>query len=316
MNRLLGVKEHLLWLTAQTKPMNVVLCASLTNSLSVNQLTEALTWVQRCHPLLGVRIVIDEQEQPRFVSEGVPAIPLRVRERQGEEHWCQEVEAELLRPFPWSQGPLLRVVLLRSPDCSEIIVTFDHCIGDGLSGAYLLRDILHEISEPSRQRQFWPELPPLDELIPPVASRLSVNSIASDSDSQMLLESSSELSQNRASLEKELFDHWSIRLLHWCLSPSDTNALVARCRQEQTTVQGALCASFLLTLAAETSSPDKAVVKYLVPINIRRYTVPPISENFGVYQTTTRLEYQVINSPAILGASPRNQIPAQQCGYR
>ncbi len=137
MNRLLGPSEHLLWLLAQTKPINVVLCATITGPLTIKQLSKALASVQHRHPLLGVRIAIDNCQQARFVSEGVPSIPLRITERLSEEHWCHEAEEELLRPFSWSEGPLIRVVFLQSPDVSELIVTFDHCIGDGLLGVRL-----------------------------------------------------------------------------------------------------------------------------------------------------------------------------------
>ena len=87
MNRELGASEQLLWLLAQTKPINVVLCATITGSLSIKQLNVALAEVQHRHPLLGVKISSDRSQQPRFVSDNVRSIPLRVIERQGEEHW-------------------------------------------------------------------------------------------------------------------------------------------------------------------------------------------------------------------------------------
>jgi len=288
MNRLLGSLEHFLWLIDQTIPMNVVLCATIKGSLTVNQLKEALVWVQRKHPLLAVRIVIDEHQQPRFVSEGVSGIPVRSLTRQGENHWCQEVEAELFRPFPWSEGPLIRVILLHSPDISELIVTFDHCIGDGLSGAYLIRDILREVSDPGSDRQVLPELPSFEELIP-----LSYIARSSDSvDKIARLEV-----KNRDSIEKEILGDWQLRLLHWCLPSSETAALVSRCRQEQTSVHGAICASFLLSIADEVKSGNNAVLKCLSPLNIRNYLEPPIGENFGAYYTGGLISYQLSNSP-------------------
>ena len=77
MNRKLGASEQLLWLLAQTKPINVVLCATITGSLSIKQLNVALAEVQHRHSLLGVKISSD-RSQPRFVSENVRSIPLRV----------------------------------------------------------------------------------------------------------------------------------------------------------------------------------------------------------------------------------------------
>ncbi|PMB06768.1 hypothetical protein CEN49_14595 [Fischerella thermalis CCMEE 5273] len=95
MNRLLGASEQTLSLLAQTKPINVVLCATITGAITTKQLNAALAWVQQRHPLLKVKVVDKNSEHPRFVSEGVASIPLQVIERQGEGHWCLEVQEEL-----------------------------------------------------------------------------------------------------------------------------------------------------------------------------------------------------------------------------
>jgi hypothetical protein len=76
---------------------------------------------------------------------------------------------ELLQPLNWSEGPLMRVLLLRSPDVSHLLITFYHGIGDGLSGAYLIRDILQFIGEPDSPRELLPDLSPVDEIIPDLA---------------------------------------------------------------------------------------------------------------------------------------------------
>ncbi|MDP8963815.1 MAG: condensation domain-containing protein [Cyanobacteriota bacterium] len=284
MNRLLGPSEHLLWVLAQTKPINVVLCATITGTLTIKQLTAALAWVQHRHPLLAVRIAIDNYEQPRFVSEGVPSIPLRIIARQGEKHWCQEAEEELLRPFSWKEGPLIRVVLLQSPAVSELIITFDHCIGDGLSGTYLIRDILREVSEPGMKQQRLPEPPPCEELIPVSARGLSRDSVDEDFENHKTAKSHLEVVTNRPST-KEILGKEQIRLLHWCLSPEETTRLVLCSRQQQTSVHGALCASFLLSVAHEVRPADETVLKCMSPLNLRNHLVPPIGEDFGAYYT-------------------------------
>ena len=292
MNRLLGSSEHLLWLLAQTKPINVVLCATITGPLTIKQLTTALTWVQHRHPLLAVRIVIDNHDQPRFVSEGVPSIPLRIIARQGEEHWCQEVEEELLRPFSWSEGPLIRVVFLQSPDVSELIVTFDHCIGDGLSGAYLIRDILRQVSEPGIKQQRLPDPRSCEELIPLSARGLSRDSVDEDFENHKTAKSHLEVVTNRPSNQKILAKE-QIRLLHWCLSPEETARLLSCCREKQTTVHGALCASFLLSVADEVRSATETVLKCMSPVSLRNHLVQAIGEDFGAYYTRELTYHQI-----------------------
>ncbi|HCF29505.1 MAG TPA: hypothetical protein DEV81_20400 [Cyanobacteria bacterium UBA11049] len=280
MNRELGASEQLLWLLAQTKPINVVLCATITGALSIKQLNAALAEVQHRHPLLGVKISSD-RSQPRFVSENVRSIPLRVIERQGEEHWCQEVEAELLRPFSSSEDPLIRAVLLYSSDVSELIVTFDHCIGDGLSGAYLIRDILNLASQPNIMQRL-PEPRSCEELIPVSAGVLNTDAVDEDLQSFKTAKLNLAALQNRTS-DKEIQKQPG--LLHWSLSPEETDSLVSCCRKEQTSVHGALCASFLLSIAQEASLTDGVVLKCMSPLSLRNHLVPPIGEDFGAYYT-------------------------------
>ncbi len=115
MDRILGSMEHAFWLTDQIAPVHFALTARVVGEFRVDQLELALIEVQQQHPLLRVRVTLDESRQPRFV-EDTASIPLRVVERQGEQHWQREVEQELSQPFNWAKAPLLRVVLLRSAD--------------------------------------------------------------------------------------------------------------------------------------------------------------------------------------------------------
>ncbi|MCC5624188.1 hypothetical protein [Nostoc sp. CHAB 5715] len=80
----------------------------IKGSFTIALLTEALAWLQLRHSRLRVKIVTNNQNQPQFSLENVPPIPLRVIERQGEEHWCWEMVEELRHPLSWSEEPLLR----------------------------------------------------------------------------------------------------------------------------------------------------------------------------------------------------------------
>ncbi len=282
MNRLLTPSEHLMWLLGCDRPINVSLCARIRGELNVNQITEAIGWVQRRHPLLGARIVIDQHNQPRLVSEKVPPIPVQVIERLDEQHWCQEMCAELLRPFSWSEEPLARLVLLHSPDVSDLILTYHH-IGDGLSGAYLMRDIWCEITEPGSYREPLPEIPPIDQLLPSVTTGEEKDVI--DFDWKVEVDEDSKLEDEATQS--------NLHLLYWDFSPRETERLITRCRQEQTTVHGALCASFLLSLATEMGSSEETILKCLSPFSLRNYLKIPVGENFGEYVAGIRTSHSL-----------------------
>jgi NRPS condensation-like uncharacterized protein len=165
MQRPLGSGEHLFWLSDRVAPSHFCVTAKVVGKITIEKLQQALVWVQQRHPLLRVGIATDTNGKPWFVAESA-SIPLRIVERLGEEHWLQEVENELSNPFNWNQAPLVRVVLVRSHDISEIIVTCHHAIADGISSAYLLRDILEAMGTPNFEGKVLPEYPAFEDLIP------------------------------------------------------------------------------------------------------------------------------------------------------
>ena len=187
-------------------------------------------------------------------------------------HWCQEICAELLRPFEWSSGPLARCVLLHSPDVSDLLLTYHH-IGDGLSGAYLMRDLWCEITAPGSYRERLPEMPPIDQLLATVS--MGDEKYAVDFDWKFEVDGNSKL-------EKKVTQP-KLQLLYWDFSLRETERLVTRCRQEKTTVHRALCASFLLSLADLVGSSEETILKCLSPFNLRNYLSIPVGEIFGEY---------------------------------
>ncbi len=278
MTRFLTASEHLMWLSYKNSPENVTLSATIKGSFPIGLLTEALAWLQLRHSRLRVKIVTNNQKQPQFLLENVPPIPLRVIERQGEEHWCQEMVEELLHPLSWSEEPLLRVLLLHSPDISNLIITFHHCIGDGLSGAYLIRDILQFIGEPDSPRELLPDLHPVDEIIPNVTKKWADEGLDDSTKAEPIL-----TVNYRNNNKLNTSEPFPIRLFHWTLSSAETTKLVARCREEKTSVHGALCAAFLLAIAAEIKTPNELILKCHTPVNIRNYLTINVGENLGEY---------------------------------
>ncbi|HEY9610165.1 condensation domain-containing protein, partial [Allocoleopsis sp.] len=212
MNRLLKPSEYLMWLSYNNSPNNVTLSATIKGSFTIDLLTEALAWLQLRHSRLRVKIVTNNQNHPQFSLENVPPIPRRVIERQGEEHWCREMVEELRHPLNWSEEPLLRVLLLHSSNISNLIITFHHGIGDGLSGVYLIRDILQFLGELDSHRELLPDLPPVDELIPDVTQSWARKDLDS------LIEAESIVTATyRSSQELNTSEPFPIRLFSWTL---------------------------------------------------------------------------------------------------
>jgi NRPS condensation-like uncharacterized protein len=281
MNRLLGASEQTLSLLAQTRPINVVLCATITGAISIKQLNAALAWIQKRHPLLKVKILSEDSLNPRFVSEGVSSIPLQVAERKGEGHWCLKVQEELERPFSRTEGPLIRVLFLQSPNISELIVTFDHCLGDGLSGAYFIRDILYYLSELDINLPRLQEPPSCEELIPLKDKENSGDRFLETG--ERINQKGSTIFEQKLFISQESVNEKQNHLFNWCLLPDETAKLIWYCRKEQTSVHSTLCASYLLAISNELKLEDEGILKCMSPINLRNYLLPQIGEDFGAY---------------------------------
>lgn len=289
MRRPLGASERLLWHLSRVRPVNAVLCASLTGPMSVERLRGALDFAQRRHALLAVRIRTDEEGRPWFDPDGVPPIPLRVLARDGEEHWSREAEDELSRPFEPGQGPLLRVTLLRGAGTCELLLTFDHSIGDGMSGAWLVRDLLRELSQPGAGH-LLPAPATCEERLPAGVRRLA------DPPDRPRATGPARTGlppgPGRAGAPGP-GQGGAQRLLTWNLSEEDSSRLVTASHREGTSVHGALCAAFLLAMAAEPSPRAETVLTLMSPVNVRGHLVPPGGEDFAALFTRQLTRHRI-----------------------
>lgn len=261
--RPLGAEEQLYWLHDQAHPLHFALTAQIKGRFSIDQLQQALGLVQQRHPLLRVRIALDEAERPWFVEDSAP-IPLRVVQRQFEQDWQREVEREIATPFIWSQAPLVRVVLVRSShdaESSELIVTSHHSIADGTAIAYLIRDILQAIATPIALREPLAVPPSREDLVAGTPEIIS---------SFKPMPKLSRMSGSFASVQRPRQNdrQW---VSSSSLSAATTQLLVARSRQEQTSVHAAICAAFLLALRRQNHSEQPQNLNCTSPISLRPY---------------------------------------------
>jgi NRPS condensation-like uncharacterized protein len=272
MERVLGAFEHSFWLYDQVLPVHFALGAKISGSFSVAQLRQSLVQVQQQHPLLRVRIEVDHAGQPKFVEHSAP-IPLKVLERTHEQQWQQELEAELSRSFDWSTAPLVRVLLLQSETMSELIVTCHHAIADGLSAAYLIRDIVQGLVSQNRIVQTLADCPSIEQLTPFAELFQTKAAKALEQPTQP-----SFLPQYSTAVSTRQRPHLRTALL----SADLTQQLSDRARSEQTTVHGAISAAFLLALTHQRGTAP-AQLNCLSPINVRSHLTPAVGEQVGLY---------------------------------
>ena len=65
-------------------------------------------------------------------------------------------------PYEFDVRPAIRFILVQSPDVSELIILCHHIICDGMSLAYLARDLLVHLGNPAREVDVSPAPAPID----------------------------------------------------------------------------------------------------------------------------------------------------------
>jgi hypothetical protein len=145
--RPLGSLEEFLWLIDQNRPVHFALAAQVQGPTTVERWRDALNLVQLRHPLLSVSIETNGNCRPHFRRETAAPIPLRVvQENNLAQRWESEIEQELSTPFNARQAPLVRAVLLHEADQAVFILVAHHSIADGVSIAFVIRDVLQALS--------------------------------------------------------------------------------------------------------------------------------------------------------------------------
>jgi NRPS condensation-like uncharacterized protein len=234
------------WFTRS--PYSVVtVVARIKGDVTESMLVNAVSKVQQRHPNLRVRIREDDDHVPWFTSEGVREIPVEIVTRESDDHWIQLYQEACTNPFEFDARPAIRFVLAQSPTISELLILCHHIICDGMSLAYLARDLMVHLGDPTREVELLPDPAPIS--LDDIPKEVSLNPIV-----RFLIKRI-----NRAwEKEKILFDQEDYRNLHqayWMqyrhqmlsveLSEAQTSALVERCRREGVTVTSALTAAFV-----------------------------------------------------------------------
>ena len=257
-------------------------------AFSTEQLRRALARVRGRHPSLLQR-QIEEGNIQAFSMEDPPEFPLEVRADCVESDWSGVAAAELQRRFS-PEGPLARFVLLRlEDDRSDLIGIFHHWVSEGMSGMYVMRDILRLLGDPHL------DLAPL----PMPTSMLDLLPAGVREDPRTRFRVWWELTSLRFSLfrnrllrmekarpvflAQELALKREIHILPASLSVAQTDALLARCRAERTSVHAAICVAWLSALAETLEGPKSWVRTVSSPVNVRNRLSQPVPETSGSY---------------------------------
>lgn len=303
---------------------NVVTISRIEGFLNEEILRQALDLIQCRHPRLNSRIVGD-LDNLRFETEGTQKIPLRVENKLHNEEW-QEVVLEEMNEKIDSSKVLLRSVLVRIESESSknyLLTTIHHAITDGLSGIQLHSEILtycQKIASGDRMTEVatLSALPLPDKLLPESMQgfRGKIKSVL------FLLRLKFQMLWNKAeTLGFEKVVPTELRrcgMVHRQLDEEFTQQLVNTCRQEKTTVQGALCAAMMFAAARKIADLQKRDVRLSCRsyVDLRRRLKPVISEENISILASSLTSFHILHPNTLLWELARNVTQQLEAGLK
>lgn len=277
MKRELNELEYLNFAIGQ--PYNLVVILRIQGKLTINLLEKVLSKVQHRHPLLKARIEFNIQEIPCFTSEGVVSIPISIIERKNEGDTLKEFHKQLVTPFNLESKvlPLFRVSLLFANQNTDLVLCCQHTVTDGMSMAFLIRDIIKYLNNPTEKVVVLDTPTKKEDIFPPKVRRTIPKTSTRSKIMLALLKvyhffifgfgrRRKELEENKNSKHDDLQIH------SWNLSESQTKEFLKKCKDRRISVHSAICTAFL---------PDISTINN--PVDLRNRLNYPIGESFGLY---------------------------------
>jgi len=271
----------------------VTVVARIKGNVSESMLVNSVSQVQQRHPNLGVRIKEDNDHDLWFTSEGAGEIPIEIVPRESDDHWIQVFHEACQIPFEFEERPAIRFILVQSPSISELVIFCHHIICDGMSLAYLARDLMVHLGDPTRKVDVLPDPIPIDrDTIPKDVSlnaivRFFMNRINQKwQDDKIFFDQ-----EDYRNLNQAYWNKYTHQMLSIELSEAQTTALVDRCRKEKVTVNSALTAAFVgAQTIVQGDKPHHSSIG--VAGSLRDRLQKPVGQVMGFYAGVVSLKYK------------------------
>ncbi|MBI9101551.1 MAG: hypothetical protein JEY99_03975 [Spirochaetales bacterium] len=197
------------------------------------------------HPLLNSIQIIDEKGRKVFKQEKQSNIDLEIIPRDSDKQWMDVYHKHCNTPFEFDKKPCIRFSLIQSDEVCELLIFSHHIICDGLSLAYLGRDILESIGNQSDKE---PEV--LDTI--PVAKtnfseELKLNGFMKNILKKMNMKFLADREyfdfDNYKELHEAYWNNFSHKMLPAVLSEAETSEIIASCKKNEVSVNSAIAAA-------------------------------------------------------------------------
>lgn len=289
MQRRLSGSEFVLWRLLQNTPFNLAVAVRIQGTIQLEHLRAALDRLRCRHPLLASRIETAVPGPSVYTTAGVPEFEVRGVVGHSDGDWISEAERELIRPFDLQAGPLARFVLVQFVGYADMVIVSHHLVADGLAATFLIRDVLTLLANPAASVTPAPLPASLTAGIPPVArrnfrTRAAVRLALAVIHGVYLERRDRSAKRDSHSVElSSALERRPVSIVAWSLDEAKTTTLIARCREERTSVYAALCVAFVKSFTDAGAFPQSRPFPLICPINVRNRLSVPVNDDVGLY---------------------------------
>ena len=277
----LGSYERLMYLSAVDHPRHFCVVGEIAGELTAGNFRTAFDELQRRHTLLNVAIhgydMWDGRSGAAFYLVD-RRIDIEFKPLWQDYDWVREVERELATSLDGAAGPLMRAVVLQQHQKAQVILTFHHAIADGLSAAFIIRDLMVALN--GSALSVLPEKPLYETL----AARLLIPGGRLEE-----AERDNERAPRRdlTSRTKRHVKGDMTTVTTLSFSEIWTEHIQVSAKANGTTVHGALCAAVALSVLEENATGACTIMS---PINIRQMLGIQAGE-CGIYLSAGTVSY-------------------------
>ncbi|MDB4923257.1 condensation domain-containing protein [Mucilaginibacter sp.] len=265
MKRKLLFGERMLFGNGQTA-FNVLTPVRIKGYITADELNYSLQRIQEKHPWLNACIKNDENGFPWFVieKERQNKIPLRIVNRNSDDDWKTESVKEWSTVFDAANGPLIRLVWIKSDIISDLILVVHHCLCDGGAAMVILEELLQILDNADAEIGKEHPINNLSDIIPSNILNSKKKRIKA-----RLIGGIATLILWLIPVKKKAIDRKTDYLIHWKLDENVSADLIRVSKMEGVTINTLLCSVVLS--AFKQIRKEKAHNKITCPVDIRRF---------------------------------------------
>ncbi len=271
----------------------VAMVTRIKGRITEEMLRNAVDKVQQRHSLLEVRIEMDENQQYWFTSEGVIEIPIELLPREDNNTWIDVYDKACLQPFELDKEPLIRFYLIHSDDISDVMIFCHHVICDGISLAYLARDLMEHLGDQDKEIEILEDSLPVSRKTIPENQKLNglVMKLLDRINRKWKAEEIVFDQEDYINLHEAYWKNLTHKSISVELSELETKQLIQNCKSNSVSVNSALTAAFMgAQKIVQGEKPFSSNVA--VAVNLRNRLQPPEEEGMGFYASIVNLKFK------------------------